>query len=96
MDGIWRQPYFAIVENEQAVSICCSARSTPVATEASVETLEEFQGKGYGADVVAAWAISIQEENRIPLYSTSWDNFASQAVARKLKLIKYGMDLHIT
>ncbi|MBE7105064.1 GNAT family N-acetyltransferase [Bacillus cereus] len=92
----WRQPYFAIVENEQAVSICCSARSTPVATEASVETLEEFQGKGYGADVVAAWAISIQEENRIPLYSTSWDNFASQAVARKLKVINYGMNLHIT
>ncbi|MEC2525685.1 GNAT family N-acetyltransferase, partial [Bacillus thuringiensis] len=38
----------------------------------------------------------IQEEKRIPLYSTSWDNYASQAVARKLKLIDYGMNLHIT
>ncbi|HDR7251972.1 TPA: GNAT family N-acetyltransferase [Bacillus pacificus] len=92
----WRQPYLAIVKNEKVVSICCSARSTPVAAEASVETLAEFQGNGYGTDVVTAWAISIQEENRIPLYSTSWDNFASQAVARKLKLINYGMDLHIT
>ncbi|WP_144505899.1 GNAT family N-acetyltransferase [Bacillus mycoides] len=92
----WRKPYFAIVKNEKVVSICCSARSTPIAAEASVETLEAFQGNGYGADVVAAWAISIQEEKRIPLYSTSWDNFASQAVARKLKLIKYGMNLHIT
>ncbi|MDA1763802.1 GNAT family N-acetyltransferase [Bacillus cereus] len=92
----WRQPYFAIVQNEKVVSICCSARSTPVAAEASVETLAEFQGNGYGTDVVTAWAISIQEEKRIPLYSTSWDNYASQAVARKLKLINYGMNLHIT
>ncbi|MCH4570294.1 GNAT family N-acetyltransferase [Bacillus sp. ES1-5] len=92
----WRQPYFAIVENERVVSICCSARSTPIAAEASVETLAEFQGNGYGTDVVTAWAISIQEEKRIPLYSTSWDNYASQAVARKLKLINYGMNLHIT
>ncbi|EJS64056.1 MULTISPECIES: GNAT family N-acetyltransferase [Bacillus] len=92
----WRQPYFAIVKNEKVVSICCSARSTPLAAEASVETLAEFQGNGYGTDVVTAWAISIQEEKRIPLYSTSWDNYASQAVARKLKLINYGMNLHIT
>ncbi|WP_088265473.1 GNAT family N-acetyltransferase [Bacillus mycoides] len=92
----WRRPYFAIVKNEKVVSICCSARSTPVAAEASVETLVEFQGNGYGADVVTAWALSIQEEKRIPLYSTSWDNFASQAVARKLELINYGMNLHIT
>ncbi|HDR7788785.1 GNAT family N-acetyltransferase [Bacillus cereus] len=89
----WRQPYFAIVKNEKVVSICCSARSTPVAAEASVETLAE---NGYGTDVVTAWAISIQEENRISLYSTSWDNYASQEVARKLNLINYGMNLHIT
>ncbi|GAB6500231.1 hypothetical protein OA45_03828 [Bacillus sp. UMTAT18] len=50
----WRQPYFAIVKNEKVVSICCSARSTPVAAEASVETLAEFQGNGYGTDVVTA------------------------------------------
>lgn len=91
----WRKPYFAIVKNEKVVSVCCSARSTPVAAEASVETLAEFQGNGYGTDVVTAWAISLQEEKRIPLYSTSWDNYASQAVARKLKLINYGMNLHI-
>ncbi|HDR8028757.1 TPA: GNAT family N-acetyltransferase [Bacillus cereus] len=86
----------AIVKNEKVVSVCCSARSTPVAAEASVETLAEFQGNGYGTDGVTAWAISIQEEKSIPLYSTSWNNYASQAVGRKLKLINYGMNLHIT
>jgi len=44
----------AIVKNEKVVSVCCSARSTPVAAEASVETLAEFQGNGYGTDVVTA------------------------------------------
>ncbi|KFM99152.1 FR47-like family protein [Bacillus clarus] len=92
----WRKPCFAILDNEKVVSICCSARSTPVASEAIVETLQKFQGKGYASDIVTAWAISIQEEKRIPLYSTAWDNFASQAVAKKLKLMNYGMNVHIT
>ncbi|AIE31768.1 hypothetical protein BTK_03210 [Bacillus thuringiensis serovar kurstaki str. HD-1] len=70
----------AIVKNEKVVSVCCSARSTPVAAEASVETLAEFQGNGYGTDGVTAWAISIKEEKSIPLYSTSWNNYASHIV----------------
>lgn len=92
----WRQPCFVILENEMIASICCSARSTTIAAEASVETLVSFQGKGYGYNVVAAWAKAVQEEGRIPLYSTSWDNFASQAVAKKLKLINYGTDIHFS
>ena len=35
---------FGNCKNEKVVSVCCSARSTPVAAEASVETLAEFQG----------------------------------------------------
>ncbi|KEK22907.1 GNAT family N-acetyltransferase [Bacillus gaemokensis] len=92
----WRQPCFAILENEMVVSVCCSARNTSIAAEASVETVESFQGKGYGCNVVTAWAKAVQEEKRIPLYSTSSDNFSSQSVAKKLKLIHYGTDFHIT
>lgn len=92
----FHQPCFAIFENEKVVSICCSARNTSIAAEASVETLVPFLGKGYGYDVVTAWAKAVQAENRIPLYSTSWDNFASQRVAKKLKLIHYGTDIHFS
>jgi hypothetical protein len=31
----------------------------------------------------------------IPLYSTSWDNLASQAIARKLQMVLYGEDWSI-
>ncbi|PEI94321.1 hypothetical protein CN679_05585 [Bacillus pseudomycoides] len=92
----WRQPCFVILENEMIASRCCSARSTAIAAEASVETLVSFQRKGYGYNIVAAWATAVQEEGRIPLYSTSWNNFASQAVAKKLNLINYGTDIHFS
>ncbi|MDQ3856704.1 MAG: GNAT family N-acetyltransferase, partial [Chloroflexota bacterium] len=32
---------------------------------------------------------------KVPLYSTSWDNSASQAVARKLGLVQYATDLSL-
>jgi predicted GNAT family acetyltransferase len=58
-------------------------------------TLEEFRGRGYAPAVVAAWAHAVREAGRIPLYSTTWDNLASRAVARKLGLIVYGSNLSL-
>jgi hypothetical protein len=46
--------------------------------------------------VVAAWARAIRESGGEPLYSTSWDNKASRGVARKLGLLLYGEDLHLS
>lgn len=90
------QPCMAIVEKGRAVSICLSVRISSQAHEAGVETLETYRRKGYATNVVAAWAMAVRELGRIPLYSTSWDNVASQSVARKLGLILYGVDLHFT
>ncbi|MBO1513722.1 GNAT family N-acetyltransferase [Metabacillus bambusae] len=92
----WRQPCFGIIEDGFVVSICCSARRSLSAAEASVETIEEYRGRGYGVQTAIAWAKALQEEGIIPLYSTSWDNFSSQAVAKKLKLYSYGIDFHIS
>jgi RimJ/RimL family protein N-acetyltransferase len=92
----YRQPFLAIVKGSRAVSVCCSVRVTSEAHEAGVETLKEFRGKGYAADVVAGWAGAVRRLDRIPMYSTSWENKASQGVARKLGLIAYGCDFHIT
>ncbi len=90
------QPFVAIVEEDRAVSVCRSVRITPAAHEAGVETLPECRGKGYAKDVVAGWARVVQSLGAIPLYSTSWENTASQAVAKKLHLVPYGADFQVT
>jgi RimJ/RimL family protein N-acetyltransferase len=90
-----KQPCFVIVEDKIVVSICCSARQTSKADEASVFTHEAYRGRGYGVEVTTAWAAEVQKQGRMALYSTSWDNFASQSIARKLQLVQYGTDIHI-
>ncbi len=86
------QPFVAFIRENRAVSVCRSVRITPEAHEAGLETLPDFRGKGYAKDVVAEWAFLVRSAGAIPLYSTSWENVASQAVARKLQLKYYGAD----
>ena len=90
------QPYLAIVEDSQAVAICRSVRLSSRAHEAGVDTLVGYRRRGYATVVVAAWALAVRALNCIPLYSTSWDNVASQSVARRLGLVQYGVDYHVT
>jgi RimJ/RimL family protein N-acetyltransferase len=90
------QPFLAVVGNGRAVSVCRSVRITPQAHEAGVETLPDFRGKGYAKDVVAGWARLVRAIGAIPLYDTSWENTASQAVAKKLQLVPYGVDFDIS
>ena len=90
------QPLVALVADGRAVAVCASVRQTAVAYEAGVETHPSYRRRGYGAAVAAGWAQAVRELGRIPLYSTSWENEASRAVARKLGLICFGSDLHIT
>ena len=90
------QPFLALVEENRPVAVCRSVRITPAAHEAGVETLQDFRGKGYAKDVVAGWARLVQSMGAVPLYSTSWENTASQAVAKKLRLVLYGADFYVT
>ena len=81
-----RAPILAVVEGGHAVSVCFCARRSPVAAEAGVETAPRFRRRGLGARVTAAWAHAIRASGRVPIYSTSWRNESSLAVARKLGL----------
>lgn len=90
------QPFVAVVEDNRALSVCRSVRITSEAHEAGVETLPDFRGQGYAKDVTAEWARRVLAAGALPLYSTSWENKASQAVARKLRLECYGADLQVT
>lgn len=87
-----RSPVLAIFEDGDPVSLCFCARRSDLAAEAGLKTAEAFRGRGYGPRVTAAWALSIRASGRTPLYSTSWSNDASLAVAHKLGLVAYASD----
>ena len=84
-----RSPIAAVVEDGDAVSVCFCARRSDAAAEAGLETASEYRGRGLGPQVAAAWALAVRASGRIPLYSASWANGASLAVARKLGLVAY-------
>ena len=87
-----RSPVVAVVEDGDAVSVCFCARRSDAAAEAGLETAEAFRGRGLGPQVTAGWALAVRASGRIPLYSTSWANGASLAVARKLGLVVYACE----
>ena len=100
MDDLTREfergePSTAMVVDGVAVATCWSSRLTNRAAEAGVVTLDAYRGRGYASAVTAAWARAVRGGGRIPFYSTSWDNLASQAVARKLGLIHYGATVNL-
>jgi hypothetical protein len=89
----WRAPIVAVMDSGYPVSVCfCATRSSENTVEAGLETAAAFRGRGFAPRVTAAWASAIRASGRIPLYSTSWTNSASRAVARKLGLIQYAVD----
>jgi RimJ/RimL family protein N-acetyltransferase len=83
---------FAAVRDGVAVSLCFSSRLDDRSAEAGLETVPGYRGQGLAALVTQSWAASVHASGRIPFYSTSFDNTASQAVARKLGLIQIGED----
>jgi hypothetical protein len=78
-------------------AVCHSPRGrTAAAAEAGVETLEPFRGRGLATAAVACWARAVQRTGRLALYSTSWENAASQAITRRLSARIYGENWHVT
>jgi RimJ/RimL family protein N-acetyltransferase len=97
----WRGPAYLLPrlafepESAEVPSRCYSSRVGERADEAGVETPTEHRGRGYAPIAVAAWARRVQAEGRLALYSTSWENRASQRVAEKLRGRLYGEDWHV-
>ena len=87
----------AVIRNAdgEVVAVCHSARLTPAAAEAGVETATAYRGRGFAGAVVLCWAQAVVAQGRLPLYSTNWTNHASRAVARKLGLTMFGEDFSI-
>lgn len=90
------QPFVALAEGGRVVSVCRSVRVTDEAHEAGVETLPRFRGRGFARDATAGWARLVRALEAVPMYSTAWENAASRALARKLRLTQFGSDFQLT
>lgn len=90
-----RSPIVGIRADGHVVSICFCARRSQIAAEAGVETVAAYRGRGFGSRVTAAWARLIGDAGRLPLYSTSWSNRASLAMAHKLGLSACAADWNL-
>jgi hypothetical protein len=95
-DVPYRRPFVAAIEEGRAVSICASVRVSPTVHCAGVETLPGCRRQGHGSAAAGDWARAVRDLGAEPFYSTSWDNHASQGLARRLRLRLFGVDFHIT
>lgn len=90
-----RSPIYAAVEEDVAVAVCFAARDFGPGTPAGVFTVETHRGRGHAHRIVGAWAAEVARLGSIPLYGTTWDNAASQAIAARLGAVKIGSDFWI-
>jgi hypothetical protein len=88
-------PIAAVVIAGKAVAVCSCARLSPLAAEAGLDTHESARRKGFATAAVSCWAAAVRARGLLPMYSTSWENLASQGVARRLGLLQYGEDWSI-
>jgi predicted GNAT family acetyltransferase len=79
-----------------AVSVCFSSRNGEFGAAAGIETVAEYRGRGFAKAAAAAWARAVRAEDRQPLYGTTWENLASQAIARHLNATPVSETWHIT
>ncbi|MCA9983351.1 MAG: hypothetical protein KDE59_03615, partial [Anaerolineales bacterium] len=54
-----------------------------------------YRRRGYAAAAVAAWAQSLLTAGIVPLYSTAWENLASQGVARRVGFTAFGWEYRL-
>jgi len=89
-------PVMATVVEGKAVAVCFCSRIAAKVCEAGVHTEDAYRGYGYATQAARGWAAAVRASGRLPLYSTSWSNLASQAIAKKLGGVMYGSDYSVT
>jgi hypothetical protein len=91
----FRRPFFVSLAASRAVAVCTSVRVGELADEAGVETALGYRNQGHAATAVSGWATAVLAMDKIPLYSTTWGNEASQSVARSLGFQLFGSEFSI-
>lgn len=90
-----QRPCFGVEADGAIVALCHSSRLSPEAAEAGVSAAPDYRQRGFARRVVEAWAREVVLSDRTALYSTTWDNTASQGIADGLGLRFFGEDCHV-
>src|SRR5215472_8672744 len=85
----------AVVEEGRAVSLCASVHASAAFHHAGVETALARRGRGLAGRAVAAWAEQVRALGARPLYGSTFDNLASQTVARRIGLTLIGSEFEV-
>ena len=83
-DATERDGRFVIVRDGEIVAAARSACENVTAAEVEVETTPAFRQRGYGRQVIAAWAYHTVRTGKVAFYSHRWHNTASEALARSV------------
>lgn len=81
---------FAILENGEWVSRAWSVRRNEKSAEIAVETKETHRRKGYGSQVVSAWAKSQISKGKTGIYGHRKYNLESKYLAEKVGAVLFG------
>ena len=86
------QPCYAVIEEDQAVSVCQTVRCSTSGIEPGVKTLEDYRRRGYAKRAVAAWCQIARQEEVAVFYATGWSNEASFSLANSLGFKQFAME----
>ena len=81
---ISRELGFCLLQGDEVISICGSLIAGNGIRDISVATAEEFRERGFATLVTAAFINSCTAKGVVPVWHCSPENFASNALARKL------------
>lgn len=88
-DVVFHNGCYVVMVDDQPVCWAWTQDQSPNACELAVETLPAYQRRGYGRQVVAAWAAHVRNAGQVAFYSYRVSNTASAALARRLGVLQY-------
>jgi RimJ/RimL family protein N-acetyltransferase len=83
-------PWAMLIDDDQMLSMCHSARMAPGGLEAGIWTADHVRGQGLAAACTQAWARACRALPGEVFFSTDAYNIASQRVAARLELPPIG------
>lgn len=90
-DATLHEGCYVVMVEGRPVAWAWSQAQNDKAAEVAVEVLPAFRRRGYARQVTAAWAHHVMGDGRVAFFSHVHDNVPSEALARSLEVVLYGV-----